>query len=150
MNLDYATLKAEVIKTLENTQLMILATCSNNKVTARNMAIINDELTIMFQTSGVSEKVQQITANPNIALAAGNMQVEAVARVSTNPVETQKFIDKFKAKFPDYYEKYSGMPDEVVVICTPIRFAMYRFIDGKPCTNVLDVNENSAYRLLLK
>lgn len=150
MSLDYPTLKAEVIESLENTQLMILATCLNNKVTARNMAIINDELIIMFQTNGMSEKIQQIIANPNIALATGNMQIEAAAHVSTIPEDNQRFLDRFKIKFPEYYEKYSGMTNEVIVICTPKRFAMYRFIDGKPCTNVLDVIKNSAYRLLLE
>jgi len=149
MNLDYSALADEIVKMLESTQTMTLATCSDNKVTARTMAIINNGLTILFQTSGLSEKNRQLTVNPNVAFSVGNMQVEAVARVTKTPSETQAFIEKYKVKYPQYFDKYSGMPDEVTVVCTPVRFALYKFIDGKPCADVLNVSKNSAYREVL-
>ena len=73
------------------------------------------------------------------------MQVEAVARITNDKSEIQRFIDKYKVKFPQYYKLYSGTPDEATVICVPIRFALYKYIDGKPCTDVLDVYNNRAY-----
>ena len=146
MNLDYSVLAAEIVKMLENTQTATLATSSDDKVTARSMAIVNDGLIILFQTSGFSEKIRQLTENPNVAFAAGNMQVEAVARVTKDPSDIQEFIEKFRVKYPLYFENYSGMPEEVTVICTPMSFALYNFIDGKPCKDVLDVNKKLAYR----
>ena len=149
MNLDYSVLANEIINMLESAQTMTLATCSDNKVTARSMAIVNDGITILFQTSGLSEKIRQLTENPNVAFAVGNMQVEAVARVTKDPHEIKKFLEKYKVKYPQYFAAYSGMPDEVTVVCTPVRFALYKFIDGKPCADVLNVNNKSAYREVL-
>ena len=149
MNLDYSTFADEIVQTLDKTPLMILATSANNKVTARNMAIVNNGLTILFQTSGLSEKAKQIEANPNIAFATGNIQVEAVARISTDPEEVERFIEKYKVIHPGYYEKYSGIHEEVLVVCTPTKFAKYKFVDGKPCTDILDVKSNRAYREIL-
>jgi len=149
MNLDYSILKDEIIKLLENTQTMTLATCSENRVTARSMAIINDGLNILFQTSGLSEKIKQLSANPNVAFSAGNIQVEAIARLTNDTGEIQAFIEKYKIKYPQYFSTYSGMPDEVTVVCKPTRFALYKFVDGKPCTDILDPNEALAYREVL-
>ena len=149
MNLDYAVLEEEIIKLMENTQTMTLATCSENKVTARSMAIVNDGLTILFQTNGLSEKIRQLTVNHNVAFATGNVQVEAIAQITKDPRVLQTFIEKYKIKYPQYYTTYSGMPNEVTVICAPRRFAVYKFIDGKPCADVLDVNKNTAYREIL-
>jgi general stress protein 26 len=149
MNLDYSVLAEEIEKMLESTQTITLATCSDNKVTARTMAIINNGLTILFQTSGLSEKIRQLKIKPNVAFACGNMQVEAVATVTQSPSRVQVFIEKYKVKYPQYFDKYSNIPDEVTVVCTPVRFALYRFINGKPCTDILDVSKNLAYREVL-
>ena len=150
MNLDYNTFAEEIAALIENTQTMALATCSRDKVTARSMAVVNDGLTLLFQTSGLSEKARQLTENSNVAFAAGNMQVEALAYITSDPDEMRTFIDKFKVKYPQYYAAYSGMPDEVTVVCKPIRFALYKFVDGKPCTDILDVCNGLAYREVLK
>ncbi|MDR1464801.1 MAG: pyridoxamine 5'-phosphate oxidase family protein [Oscillospiraceae bacterium] len=149
LDLDEAKLTQEMITLLENTQTMILATCSNNKVTARSMAVVNDGLTVLFQTGGHSEKIRQLTQNRNVALAAGHMQVEATAQVTEDPGKIQGFLAKYREKYPQYYAAYSGMLGEVTVVCTPVRVAIYRFIDGRPCTDVLDVTQKRAYREVL-
>ena len=149
MTLDYAALTAEITGKLEDNQNITLATCADGKVTARSMAIVNDGLTIMFQTVGYSEKMRQIKANPNVAFSSGNMQIEAVARVASDPGEITAFVELFKVKFPRYYETYTGLPDETTVICEPIKFKLYKFLDGKPCADVLDIKENMAYREVL-
>ncbi|MDR0286607.1 MAG: pyridoxamine 5'-phosphate oxidase family protein [Clostridiales bacterium] len=149
MNLDYAALTEEIEKILENTQTITLATCSDYKVTARSMAIINDGVNILFQTSGLSEKIKQLTENHNVAFSVGNIQIEAVAHITKNPKEIRSFIEKYKVKYPQYFSTYSGMPDEVTVVCEPVKFALYKFIDGKPCTDILDVSKTLAYREVL-
>ena len=139
----------EIISLLENTQVITLATCSGSKVTARSMSIVNDGLLIMFQTGGNSEKARQMRKNPNVAFAAGNMQIEAVARICGHPNENQLFIDKYKAKYPQYHTSYTDSPDEVLIIAMPTKFSFYKYIDGKPCVDVLNVAENKAYREVL-
>lgn len=149
MELSYKSLMDEVITTLENTQTMTLATCVEGRVTARTMAIVNDGTTLLFQTNGFSEKIRQLNKNNNVAFASDNLQVEAVANITYDQEITQIFVEKYKVKYPQYYAVYSGMPDEVTVICIPIRFALYKFIEGKPYKDVLDVVNNRAYRDVL-
>jgi len=79
--LNYKDLANEITEKLQSEQYLILATCANNKVTARAMAHINDGLTILFSTSENSEKVEQIKQNSNIALAINNLKIEAVAEL---------------------------------------------------------------------
>lgn len=57
--------------------------------------------------------------------------------------------DKYKVKYPQYHALYTNMPDEVLVIATPTKFSLYKYIDGKPCIDVLNVAENKAYREVL-
>ena len=149
MDLDRAGLTEEIVSILENAQTMILATCADNQVTARSMAVINDGLTILFQTGGHSEKINQLTANRSVAFAVDNIQIEAVARIIDDPEKVRLFLEKYKVKYPHYYAAYSNMPGQVTVLCAPIRFAIYKFINGKPCTDILDVDGNRAYRKVL-
>jgi len=147
--LNYAELKNEIIWMLENTQEITLATCFKNKVTARTMAIVNEELTIMFQTDSNSEKIQQMRGNPNIAFAIGNIQIEAMARICENPKENPFFLDKYKEKYPQYYAKYTDILDEILVIAIPVKTSLYKYIDGMPCVDILDVQANKAFRDVL-
>jgi len=149
MILDYAKLTEEVIQSLENTQTITLATCYENKVTARAMSIVNDGLTIMFQTGRHSEKSNQMRQNSNVAFSVGNMQIEATAEIFGHPNDNQLFLDKYKAKYPQYHLMYTDMPDEVLVIASPMKITLYKYIDGKPCADVLDIVENRAYREVL-
>ena len=146
MRLEYGALAGEISAALEGARAMTLATCEGGRVTARSMATVNDGLTILFQTSGNSLKMRQIAANASVAFAYGNLQAEATARITRDAVEVAAFVERFKVKFPEYYATYSGMAGEVTVVCEPVRFALYRFVDGKPCSDVLDAVKREAYR----
>ena len=147
MSLDYMELSKEIITLLEKNETIILATCADNQVTARTMNLANDELTVYMQTSEKSTKGTQIKNNPKVALAICNMQIEAVAQFTTDPKEIVLCSKKFRAKFPRLYEKYADLPEEPTLVCKPLKIQLYKFIDGKPCRDVLDVKENKAYRL---
>lgn len=149
MNLDYITLQEEIVSKIENFQSITLATSFGNKVTARTMSIVNDGLIILFQTGAHSEKAQQMRNNPNIAFAAQNMQIEAVAQICGHPNESQIFIEKYKSKYPQYYAQYTDTPDEILITVKPKKISLYKYIDGKPCIDILNVTENRAYREVL-
>ena len=122
----------EIILVLEREQSITLATCSKNKVTARTMSHVNDGLIIMFQTGGDSEKASQIRENPNIAFTVGNMQIEAVAEICGHLKDDKCFIEKYKVKFPAYYDQYSNIEDEILIKAYPTKITLYKYIDGKP------------------
>lgn len=144
---DYKTLSEEIIKILENASSIVLATYANGKVTARTMSHVNDGLTILFQTGNNSEKARQIKENSNVAFALNNLQIEAAAEIHGHPTENTLFIEKYKAKFPNYFSHYSNNPNEILIMAKPIKIAIYKYIDGIPCKEILDINENKAYRV---
>lgn len=134
--LENISMKNEIIIALEREKSITLATCYKNKVTARTMSHVNDGLIIMFQTGCDSEKACQIRENPNIALAAGNIQIEAFAEICGHPNENKDFIEKYKAKFPAYYDQYSNLEDEILIKAYPTKITLYKYVDGKPQTVV--------------
>lgn len=144
--LDFDVLFKEFIITLEKEQSMVLATSSNDKVTARMMSHVNDGIDIYFQTGNESEKLKQIETNPRIAFAIGNVQIEAFAEILGHPIQNPNFIELYKTKFPRYYELYTNSDDEVLIKAIPIKVAFYKYIDGKPCKDTLDLKSKKVYR----
>lgn len=147
MLIDYKALSDGIIKILENAQSIVLATTSNNKVTARTMSPVNDGLTILFQTGCNSEKARQIKENSNVSFTVDNLQIEAAAEIHGHPTENTLFIEKYKTKFPNYFSHYTNNPNEILIIARPTKITVYNYIDGKPCREILIINENKAYRV---
>jgi len=146
MQLDYKFLALEKEKLLENAQSVVLATSADNKVTARTMSYVNDGLLIMFQTGEYSEKATQMKQNSRVALATGNMQIEAEATFNEHPNKNRVFLEKYKTKFPKYYAMYTNLHDEILVIARPTKISLYKYVDGNPCIDVLDLENKNAYR----
>lgn len=146
--LNYNELSNEIQEKLKSEENIILATCADNKVTARAMAHINDELTIMFATSKNSEKAEQIRQNPNIALAVGNLKIEAVAELFGHPKGHSFFIIEYPKKFPHLGAIYPEKPDDLLIIAKPLKISLFKYL-GKPCEDVLDVVNKHAYRIEL-
>jgi len=145
--IDYSTLYSEIEKILAKEQSIVLATSFDNKVTARTMSHVNDGLTIYFQTDKTSVKAEQIKNNTQIALAVGNIQIEAIAEVCGHPKEHRLFSDLYKSKYPHYYDIYSSLEDEIVIEANPIKITLYKYVNGKPCREILDITHKNAYRI---
>ena len=146
--LNYDELMDEIIQKLHSAKEIVLATCSNNKVTARMMCHINDGLTIMFSTNRNSEKVKQMKQNQNIALAIGNLKIEAVAEIFGHPRGNSFFIEEYPKKFPHLGAIYPDTPDDLLVIAKPVKISLFKFL-GKPCEDVMDLKNKRTYRMSL-
>jgi len=146
--LDFEELHQEVAEKLATEKSIVLSTASGNKVTARTMSHVNDGLEIMIQTGGNSEKAIQIRNNPNVAFAVSNVQIEAVAAFSGHPLDERnnRFVVLYKQKFPQYFERYSSYPDEILLRFQPTKVILYKYIDGNPCKDILDVSAQEAFR----
>ena len=147
--LDFDSLSEDFINTLKKAQSIILATSSEGRVTARTMSHVNDGLDIYFQTGKTSEKFKQIDSNPSIAFAIENMQIEAFAEILGHPKQNPLFIDLYKIKFPRYYEMYTSFEDEVLIKAIPTKVAFYKYVDGKPCKDILDLKTKQAFREII-
>jgi Pyridoxamine 5''-phosphate oxidase. len=146
--LDFTKLSNEIERKLKSEQTIILATCADNKVTARTMAPVNQGLSVLFSTNRNSVKIEQIKQNQNIALAVGNMKIEAVAELFGHPKEHAFFTAEYPKKFPQYGALYPDKPEDILVIARPIKISLYKYF-GKPCEDVLDLENNTAYRISL-
>jgi general stress protein 26 len=146
--LNFNELKAEIIKILNNTCDMVLATSYKDKVMARTMNIVNDELKLFCQTDKFFFKSDQIVNNPFVALCINNLQIEGSAKITGHPVleENRKFSELFKQKHPAAFEKYSKLVTETVIEIQPTIITLWKQIDSKPCREFLDINNNEAIR----
>ena len=158
IELSYEDLKQEMIKEIEKRQLKILATSEGDFVTAREVRFISDGLTMFCFTDHRSRKYEQIKANPNVAIAVGNLSIEGVASLKGRPLneENAKYLETFREKQPDWCEHWSQAghfqnPNMRVIDVTPKRIAMYktRAFDKVPESYlaILNVVKEEAYRL---
>ena len=146
--LDYEKLAGEVEKQLKKAKEIVLATCADDQVTARMMAHINEGLTVLTATSKHSQKAAQMRQNPNVALAIGNLKIEATAELFGHPDGHPTFLATYAKKFPLYAKLYRSNPEDVLVIAHPRKISLYRYA-GKPCEDILLPEEKKAYRIAL-
>lgn len=150
--LDTYELEMEIIAILEREKHLVLATCSDGRVTARTMSHVNAGLIVFFQTDKQFLKVEQMLKNTSVALCTGNLQIEGPAELNGHPSEhrNSEFCNLYKKKHPHSFEKYTGMKNEIVVKVKPSLFTLWKYIDGKPCRDYLNVLEMRAYREFYK
>lgn len=145
--LNYLELEKEAINFITTNKKMVLATCSENRVTARTMSIINDELLIYFQTDQAFIKYRQIKANPNVALSTGNMQLEGVATPTCQPLENPFFVENYQKHHQSAFQLYSHLEENVIIEVQPILITFWKYDqDHKPYRDFLNITQQIAYR----
>ncbi len=119
--ISYDILKEEAIQFLGAQNFLVLATSSNDRVTARTISYVNKGLTIYFQTDRNFLKVKQIEQNPNVALCGANVQIEGIAKIRNHPFDTsnEEFIELFKKKHPPAINTYSHLKNGIVIEVEP-------------------------------
>jgi len=112
MEIEYDTLKEEVIRFLNQHKVLFLATCADGRVTARAMSCVHVGLEIYFQTSRDSRKFAQISKNPQVALCAANIAIEGVAMVGEHPLHpaSEQFVTLYKEYHPGSFSAPEPQP----------------------------------------
>jgi len=148
MKIDFDLSEQEIFNSIGNGKIMVLATCSENRVTARNMSCVVIDKLIYFQTDKTFLKYQQILENPNIALCVDNIQIEGIAKIKKHPFdeENKKFLSTFEKSYKSSFDKYSKMKNEVVVEIVPTLITIWKYQDGQPFRDFLDISKKQAYR----
>ena len=146
--LDINELKVEIVTILEKEKHIVLATCSDGRVTARTMSHVNVGVDIFIQTDKRYLKVEQINENPKVALCLDNIQIEGTAELLGHPMEPEnaEFCNLYRQKHPHSFQLYTPLENEIIVKVRPTLFILWKYIDGKPCRDYLNMNENAAYR----
>lgn len=146
--LDINDKKSEIIALLEKAKHIVLATCADERVTARTMGYVNIGLDVFFGTDQRFLKVEQILNNPKVALCLASLQIEGTAEIRGHPskVENAEFCEHFKRKHPRSYEIYMATKNQVVIKVSPVLLTQWKYIDGKPCWEFYDLTKSMAFR----
>lgn len=124
--------KEDVIRTLEKKEVLLFATCADNRVTTRYMSHVNDGLDIYFMTGTDYLKMQQIRKNPNVAVSVGTYDIEGTAAELGHPLSDELFVRLMKEKHPETFKNYASYVKECIVKVTVRSVRQWRYIDGKP------------------
>jgi hypothetical protein len=149
LELDLNEVVAEVTGLIERNAVMVLATCAQERVTARSMSVVHNGLAIYFQTGTTLLKFDQMIANPNVALCAGNLQIEGRAREIGHPLapENAWFAGAYSQRHPGSFKTYSGLAENRVFEVTPQRVVLWKYdASGKPFRDFLDLESKRAWR----
>lgn len=148
MEQDYCSLENEVKTILGDHKVMVLATCSDDRVTARSVSCILKGLSIFFQTDKSFTKYDQILKNPRVALCFNNVQIEGKAMIKGHPFDEKNsyFLGQFQKYFNSSYQKYSCLENEVVIEVEPALITLWKYDGGRPLRDFLDVKGKMANR----
>jgi hypothetical protein len=122
-------------------------------VTARQMMLIPDGLTISCFTFTSTRKFKQISANRNIALAMNNIQIEGVATLKGHTSDSKNggFLKAFEELQPEVYKMYRDVcldpktPVQLIEI-SPKRIAVFTGVFPNSHIDVLDTENKTAIR----
>lgn len=146
--LNFNEAEKETIDYISKNKIMVLATSSKDRVTARMMSIINDGMTIYFQTDTDFLKYRQIKENPNVALCIGNIQIEGVAKITCHSLENPFFVEVYKKNHEGSFAKYSHLKDATIIEVQPKRVTYWKYdeVTDMPFRDFLDLEQREAYR----
>jgi general stress protein 26 len=152
-DIDFDTLKNEIIEELNEKKEIVLSTAMGNRVTSRTVSFANDVLTIYFTSWEHNKKILQINVNPKVALTLDRIQIEGIAeilgRVTENDFEYIKtiFLKKYSKK---YIDTFFAKPEMVLVKIVPFKIVKFCNIDRRFHFQVLDLKEGNACQMRLE
>lgn len=126
--------------TLEKAKHMVLATSSNNRVSARTMSFVLVNEKLYFQTDKNFDKYQQIKDNPLAAVCWSNIQLEGRCRILGHAFEPQNhfFKEAYEKNHKGSYDAYTHLDNTEVIEITPILATVWGYDDGKPYREFFD------------
>ena len=154
--LSYDDLKQEIIQALQKNIIGTLATSDGNFVTARQVMIISEGLTIFCFTGSETRKFKQISANNNVALAINNIQIDGVATLkghTSNPKNKGFLIafEKISLEGYNFWRDKCLDPKTTLQLIkiSPKRIAAYIPKPQAVYLDVLNVDKKTAIRYLM-
>jgi hypothetical protein len=93
-------------------------------------------------------KFEQIKQNPQVALCAGNVQIEGTAIIGDHSLDpsNKEFIELYKVYHPMAFKGYSHLENNVVIKVEPGLITLWKYSDDKPYREFLYINSHKAER----
>lgn len=132
-------------KKIGSHNVMALATCSENRVTVRQMSVVVLEGKFYCQTNRNYLKYQQILHNANVALCSNNFSIEGVIRDIGKPLDIENIsvAKAIKKHFLLAYKSYSNLKDERLLEITPTLIYSWSYEGIKPYMEYWDFKEQT-------
>ena len=136
---------SDFFKQLGSSQLMVLATSQDNKVTARMMSCVIIDGIIYFQTDRNSDKYKQLTENSNVALCIDNIQIEGVASVhgSTLDARNKFFAESYEQHHKGSFDAFSSLPDTIMIKVIPLKITLWEYDGKRPYRTFFDLEKQT-------
>lgn len=134
-------------KKIGNHGVMVLSTCSENRVTSRPISVVVIDGRFYCQTGADYLKYQQLLQNPKAALCVKNFSIEGTCRDLGKPLDSANsaFANAYKKHFLLAYKSYSHIESERLLEITPTLIYSWSYELTKPYMEYWDF-ENRAYR----
>lgn len=136
MKLEAASEK--LFRDIGNSGIMVLSTCSGDRVTSRPMSVVVIDGRFYFQTDETYLKYRQLTDNPNVSLSVKNYSIEGIARDIGKPSENAGFISAMTKHFPSAAARWSALPSERVIEVSPTLIKSWIYENDVPFTEHFD------------
>ena len=103
-------------KLFSATKFAVLATANGKGVvSASQMCLVHDGMTLYFQTDETFEKARNIRENPHVAVTMGAYCFKGMAEILGRPADFPAFIEKIKAKHRGTYDSFTNLPTEILI-----------------------------------
>jgi len=150
---DFEKIKSEILVLFSESRGMILATSLNDRVTARHISFVNEDLDIYFTSWDHNKKIIQMKGNPNVALNLNNVQIEGKAEVFTCVFdEKYKDIqDLFRLKFGSMWlDRFSHIKELILVKVIPEKIVKFETIHKRFQLQNMDCKNKKVYQMRLE
>ncbi len=132
----YEDVQSKIITHLNTTHFCTLATANKDGVVcACQMCLVNDGLKVYIQTDKTYEKIKNITENPNVAITCGAYYFKGNANLLGHPTENEWFVNAIKEKHPKTYNRYTNLPNEVLISINLTECKIWGFDNGNKTPN---------------
>lgn len=130
------------LEILSNKNVMVLATTSQNKVTARNISVILIDTSIFFQTDQRMDKATQIELNENVALCIDNFQIIGKAKKIGKWENHADLKNKYCKIHNESYLNYGNLDFEIVYEVRITEIKIWEYRNGIPIIIYINIENN--------
>lgn len=127
---------------------MVLSTSYQDYVTSRMMSVVVIDSCFYFQTDNKFRKYMQIRNNPRVSLCIDNVQVEGHCIELGHPLKNKAFCDEYSKLFPNAYNRYSNLKNEVLFKVIPDWIQRWIYEQDVPYIEIYDCEEKRYEKIL--
>lgn len=144
--MEYEAALQKLFRDIGNSGIMVLSTCSGDRVTSRPMSVVVIDGRFYFQTDETYLKYRQLTDNPNVSLSVKNYSIEGIARDIGKPSENAEFMSAMTTHFPSAVSRWSALPSERVIEVSPTLIRSWIYENYVPFTEHFDFTKQIYIR----